>query len=58
MGRNAIAEEDEFHPPRAQRINKFLGQQIRIEINKEQVKPKELKPYHQDSMSLLFYDFN
>lgn len=45
-------------PPRAQRFNQFLGNQIRIEINKQKVDTDELNPNPTDSKNLLFYDFN
>lgn len=44
--------------PRAQKFNKFLGQQIRIEINQQKIDDEELNPNHAESQNLLFYDFN
>ena len=49
---------DEIIPPRAQKYNRFLGQQIRIEINQEKVEHEELNTDHKQSQNLLFYDFN
>jgi hypothetical protein len=49
---------DELIPPRAQKYNRFLGQQIRIEINQQKVEQHELDPEHRESQNLLFYDFN
>jgi hypothetical protein len=49
---------DEIAPPRAQKYNKFLGQQIRIEINQQKVEQDELSTNPIESGNLLFYDFN
>lgn len=49
---------DEIVPPRAQKYNKFLGQQIRIEINQQKVEQDDLNTNHTESQNLLFYDFN
>ena len=49
---------EDFVPPRAQRFNQFLGDQIRIEINKNNIEIDELNPNPTESKNLLFYDFN
>lgn len=51
-------ESDDFVPPRAQKFNRFLGEQIRIEINKQKVERDEMNPDPTASKNLLFYDFN
>lgn len=56
---SVIGDDDEkLIPPRAQKFNRFLGQQIRIEISNHQVDEDQLKQNHADSKNLLFYDFN
>lgn len=52
------AEDEGIVPPRAQKFNRFLGQQIRIEINQHQVDQEELNTNHAETQTLLFYDFN
>jgi len=52
------ADDEEFVPPRAQKFNRFLGEQIRIEINQHKVETEQLNPNVDESQSLLFYDFN
>ena len=55
----SIPESDEnFNPSRAQKYNRFIGQQIKIEINQHSVKDEELSTNHADTKNLLFYDFN
>lgn len=55
----SIKHSDEgFIPPRAQKFNRFLGEQIRIEINQQKVESEQLNPNVDESQSLLFYDFN
>ena len=49
---------NDIAPPRAQKYNKFLGQQIRIEINQHQVDEEEMNTNPIESQNLLFYDFN
>lgn len=51
-------DDEEFIAPRAQKFNKFLGEQIRIEINQHKVESEQLNPNVDESKSLLFYDFN
>lgn len=51
-------DDEDFIPPRAQKFNKFLGEQIRIEINQHRVETEQLNPNVDESQSLLFYDFN
>lgn len=52
------SDDDDFIPPRAQKFNKFIGDQIRIEINQHKVETEQLNPNVDESQSLLFYDFN
>lgn len=40
------------------KYNKFIGQQIKIEINQQKVKHHQLNPDCAESGNLLFYDFN
>lgn len=49
---------DEIIPPRAQKFNRFLGQQIRIEINQHKIDKDDLNTNHMESQNLLFYDWN
>ena len=58
--KTGVIEEknDELTAPRAQKFNRFLGQQIKIEINQHAVKQEELSTNHADTTNLLFYDFN
>ena len=58
--KTGVIEEknDELVAPRAQKYNRFLGQQIKIEINQHVVNQEELSTNHADTMNLLFYDFN
>lgn len=51
-------DDEDFIPPRAQKFNRFLGEQIRIEINQQKVETEQLNPNVDESKSLLFYDFN
>jgi hypothetical protein len=53
-----MPEEDDLIPPRAQKFNRFLGEQIRIEINQHKIESEQLNPNVDESKSLLFYDFN
>jgi len=52
------SDNDELTVPRAQKFNRFLGQQIRIEINQHEVQKEELNTNHAETKNLLFYDFN
>lgn len=38
--------------------DKTQKKKIRIEINKDNIQKQNMEPNHQESMSLLFYDFN
>lgn len=49
---------EEIVPPRAQKYNKILGQQIRIEINQHKIEQEDMKTNPIESQNLLFYDFN
>lgn len=51
-------EDEDFIPPRAQKFNRFLGEQIKIEINQHKIESEQLNPNVDESKSLLFYDFN
>ncbi len=49
---------EEIAPPRAQKYNKILGQQIRIEINQHKIEQEDMNTNPIESQNLLFYDFN
>lgn len=51
-------DDGEIVSPRAQKFSKFIGEQIRIEINKQKVEIEELNSNPIESKNLLFYDFN
>jgi hypothetical protein len=51
-------KNDELVKPRAQHYSKFLGQQIKFEINQHKVAREELNTNPTESENLLFYDFN
>lgn len=53
-----VTEDGEIVSPRAQKYNKIIGDQIRIEINKQKVEIEELNWNPLESKNLLFYDFN
>lgn len=53
-----MTEDGDIVSPRAQKWNKLLGDQIKIEINRHQVDLEELNANPIESKNLLFYDFN
>lgn len=53
-----VTEDGEIVSPRAQKYSKFLGEQIKIEINKQKVDAEDLNSNPIESKNLLFYDFN
>lgn len=55
---DGAVDDEIIAQPRAQKYNRFLGQQIRIEINQHTVAQDELNTNHAETQNLLFYDFN
>lgn len=53
-----VTEDGEIVSPRAQKFSKFVGDQIKIEINRHKVEIDELNSNPIESKNLLFYDFN
>jgi hypothetical protein len=53
-----VTDDGEIVSPRAHKYSKFLGEQIKIEINKQKVGIEDLNCNPIESKNLLFYDFN
>ena len=57
--RTGVVEEsnNDLIAPRAQKYSRFIGQQIKIEINQNAIQEEELSINHENT-NLLYYDFN